>query len=100
MVGSNGDAHVHFTCASCALAASKTWPVVNPNSFCSTFSGAEAPKVLIPRIAPSIPVYRHHPNVDACSTATRALTVGGKTVRRYFFLFRSNKYHQSRTTTR
>src|SRR4029077_10442603 len=39
MVGSDGNAHGHFTCASCALAASKTWPVVNPNSFCSTFNG-------------------------------------------------------------
>jgi hypothetical protein len=46
----------HFAVASCALAASTTWSVVNPNCFCSTFSGADAPNVFIPKIAPSIPV--------------------------------------------
>src|SRR5258708_28541128 len=46
VVGSDGDMHYHFPCASCALAASTTAPVVNPNSFCSTFNVAAAPNVL------------------------------------------------------
>src|SRR5882724_825001 len=100
MVGSDGNAHAHFPWANCAFAASTTLPVLNPNSFCSTFNGAEAPNVFIPRIAPSRPVYLAHPIVEACSTATRAVTEGGNTIARYSLLCRSNSSQDGMLTTR
>ena len=52
---------------------------VKPNLACSTFSGADAPKVLIPMIVPVGPTQRSQPNVVPFSTATRAVTDGGST---------------------
>ena len=39
----------------CCIAASTIRSVVNPNSFCRTFNGAEAPNVVMPRMAPVLP---------------------------------------------
>ena len=44
------------------------------------FSGADAPNVFIPMMRPDLLTYRSHPKVDACSTATRAVTCGGSIV--------------------
>ena len=52
---------------------------VKPNLACSTFSGADAPNVLIPMIAPVGPTQRSQPNVEPFSTDTRAVTDGGST---------------------
>ena len=52
---------------------------VKPNLACSTFSGADAPNVLIPMIAPVRPTQRSQPNVEPFSTDTRAATDGGST---------------------
>src|SRR4029434_8940018 len=60
---------------SCFLAAVATWSGSNPNFLCNSFSGAEAPNVFMPTMKPEEPTYRSHPSVDACSTATRAVTV-------------------------
>jgi len=38
--------------ASCCLAASTMRSFVKPNSFCNTFSGADAPNVVMPMMAP------------------------------------------------
>jgi hypothetical protein len=38
---------------------------VNPNFFCSSFRGAEAPKAFMPMIPPVSPAYRAHPKVLA-----------------------------------
>src|SRR5262249_6709780 len=51
-----------------------------PNFRCSSLSGAEAPKVFMPMMRPDGPTYRSQPRVDACSTATRAVTSGGSTL--------------------
>src|SRR5205823_13685192 len=39
----------------CSLAAARTLSTVKPNFFCSSFSGAEAPKVRMPRMLPFRP---------------------------------------------
>src|SRR2546426_2198824 len=51
---------------------------VNPNFVWSAFSGAEAPNVFMPITSPSDPTYAAQPNVEACSTATRAVIDGGR----------------------
>src|SRR5262245_60709850 len=63
-----------FAAAICSLAAATTLSGVKPNFFCSSFSGAEAPKVCMPIVVPVGPTYRLQPNVAACSTETRAVT--------------------------
>src|SRR6516165_3323177 len=75
---------LHFLCAaSCAFAAATTDSTVNPNFFCNSLSGADAPNVFIPTTVPVGPTYCCQPNVDACSTATRAVTPAGITLSRY-----------------
>ena len=83
MIGANGDAHsVTSLRATCCLAAATTFSTVKPNFFCNSLSGAEAPKVFMPMLCPSMPTYRAQPNVEACSTDTRAVTAGGSTCSR------------------
>ena len=53
--------------------------VVKPNLACSTFIGADSPKVLIPIMAPVVPTQRSQPNGLPFSTATRAVTAAGRT---------------------
>ena len=62
-------------------------------------NGAEAPKVRIPRIVPRSPVYRSQPRVEACSTATRRVTLGGNTDARYASSCCSNNSHDGMLTT-
>src|SRR6516165_861591 len=64
------------------LAAVTMCSALNPNFFWSCFKGAEAPKLSIPMLCPSEPVYLLHPKSEACSTETRARTFGGKTYSR------------------
>ena len=45
----------HFVRPSCCLAAAATFSGSKPNFFCSSLSGADAPKVFIPRIRPPEP---------------------------------------------
>ena len=53
---------------------------VKPNLACSTFSGADAPKVLYPDDRPGWGrTQRSQPNVEPFSTDTRAVTDGGST---------------------
>src|SRR5215467_6576947 len=40
---------------SCCLAAETTWSGSKPNFFCSSLSGAEAPKVFMPMTRPELP---------------------------------------------
>src|SRR5262249_13723839 len=68
--------------ASVSRAAVTTRSGVNPNFVCSAFSGAEAPNVFMPITSPSSPTYARQPKVDACSTATRAVTAAGRTLSR------------------
>src|SRR5581483_6959403 len=83
--------------------ASAAWTIasrVKPKRVRRSLSGADAPKVCMPMRAPSVPVQRSHPKVDACSTETRARTAGGRTDSRYSRLCRSNSSHDGRLTTR
>src|SRR5262249_32266036 len=75
--------HSRATCAT-------RWGV-NPNLVKRSFNGADAPKVCIPTTAlfGPLPTYRYHPNVAACSIATRVVTAGGSTCSRYSFGCRS-----------
>src|SRR3974390_479059 len=66
--------------AICSLAASMILSVVNPNFFKRSVSGADEPNVCIPTIVPLLPVYRSHPITEPCSTATRAVMCGGRTL--------------------
>ena len=63
-----------------SFAAATTWSGSKPNFLWSSFSGADAPNVFMPIMRPDLPTYRSHPKVDACSTATRAVTFGGRTL--------------------
>src|SRR6266850_2915511 len=63
-----------------SFAAATTLSDSNPNFFSRSFSGADAPKLRIPTILPLLPAYRSHPNVDAISTDTRAVTLAGSTL--------------------
>ena len=60
-------------------AVATMFSTVNPNLACSTFSGADAPKVRIPMIAPVGPTQRSQPNVEPFSTDTLAVIDGGST---------------------
>src|SRR4029450_3915188 len=74
---------VHLPWAICSLAAVTMESGIKPNLRCHSFSGADAPNVFMPITRPRFPMYRSHPNVDACSTATRATRLGGKTLSWY-----------------
>src|SRR5262249_40972623 len=65
---------------SCFLAASTTLSRVKPNFFCTSLSGADAPKVFIPMRPTSLLTKRAQPKVEACSTETRAVTSRGSTL--------------------
>src|SRR5262249_6777771 len=69
--------------ASVSRAAATTRSGVTPTFVWSAFSGADAPNVRMPITSPSDPTYAAQPNVDACSTATRAVIAGGRTLSRY-----------------
>jgi hypothetical protein len=84
----------------CSLAADTTASTVNPNFFCSSFRGADAPKVLMPMRSPSRPTYRSQPNRDAFSTETRALMSEGRTDSRYASSCCSNNSQDGMLTTR
>src|SRR5579864_9494703 len=84
----------------CCLAAMTIWFGSNPNFFCSSFSGAEAPKVFMPITRPELPTYRSHPKIEPCSTATRAFTLGGRTLSRYAGDWCSKISHEGIDTTR
>ena len=56
VVRPDGDAHGYFAAAMESRAAWTTASVLNPNFFCSSLSGAEAPKLRIPTIRPCRPV--------------------------------------------
>src|SRR5881397_796103 len=64
---------------STSLAVSATRSGVNPNMVCTSFRGADEPKVCIPIVAPSVPTNRSQPRVDASSIETRAVISGGST---------------------
>src|SRR5207302_6386604 len=86
--------------ASVSRAAATIRSGVNPNFVWSAFSGAEAPNVLMPITSPSGPTYAAQPNVEACSTATRAMIAGGRTLSRYGSGCRSKSSHDGMLTTR
>jgi hypothetical protein len=52
---------------------------VKPNLAWSTFIGADSPKVLMPMTVPVWPTQRSHPKGLPFSTATLAVTDGGRT---------------------
>ena len=65
-----------------------------------SFSGADAPNDRIPMLCPVSPTYFAQPNVEACSTDTRAVTAGGSTLSRYSCGWSSNNSHDGMLTTR
>src|SRR5262249_24508198 len=71
-----------------------------PYFLCSSLSGAEAPNVFMPMTWPRGPTYRSHPSVEACSTATRAVTSAGRTLSRYSDGCSSKSSHDGIDTTR
>src|SRR5208282_167903 len=76
------DTHFHLVLPCCAiwlLAAATTCSALMPNFFNNCLRGAEAPKESIQMWWPSEPVYLLQPKSDACSTDTRAFTLGGRT---------------------
>src|ERR1700736_2996018 len=78
MIRSNNGPHIlYLALAISSLAAAITASGVNPNFFCNSLRGADAPKVCMPIRRPA---YRSQPTVDACSTDTRAFTLGGRTL--------------------
>src|SRR5258707_5956299 len=82
------------------VAATTTRSGSKPNFRWSSLSCAEAPNVFIPITWPDLPTYRSHPNVDACSIATRALTLGRSTLSRYSCVWSSKFSHECLETTR
>src|SRR5262249_46405021 len=86
--------------ASVSRAAATTRSGVKPNFVWSAFSGAEARNGRMPITATSGPTYAAEPNVDACSTATRAVIAGGRTLSRYTSGCRSKSSHDGMLTTR
>src|SRR6185437_4205076 len=86
----------YFFLARTPLAASSTCSTVNPYFLNKSLAGAEAPKVVIPRIAPSSPTYRSHPHTEPASTETLARTSGGRTLSRYAWVCFSNSSHDGR----
>src|SRR5439155_27264873 len=68
-----------FVPAIVARAASTTLSGLKPNFFNTSFNGAEDPNVCMPITLPCGPTYCDQPNIEACSTATRAFTSRGHT---------------------
>src|SRR6478736_5526356 len=97
IVGDNGYA---YFLPSISFTVATTRSGSNPNLFCSSLSGAEAPNVSMPMTRPASPTYRSHPKVEACSMARRAFTPGGKTLSRYSFDWCSKMSHEGIETTR
>src|SRR2546427_10676637 len=89
-----------YALPNCSFAAATTRSGSKPNFLWSSLRGAEAPKVFIPITWPEVPTYRSHPNVDACSTATRAFTLGGSTLSRYSRVWWSKMSQDGIDTTR
>src|ERR1700716_450121 len=98
MVGTNGNFHGFF--GNSSRAADKTASGVNPNFFCNSLSGAEAPNVPMPMLFPAWPTYCVQPKVDACSTEILAETLAGSTLSRYSGDCFSNISHEGMLTTR
>src|SRR6266567_8571494 len=73
---------IHSYGASCALAALTIFSGVKPNLTSRFLSGADVPKVCIPMTVHYMPTYWAQPIVEACSTATRTVTSGGRTCSR------------------
>src|SRR5262252_3366731 len=76
------DTHFHFALPCRAiwlLAAATTCSAVMSNFFSNCLSGADAPNVSMQMLCPSEPVYLLQPKSEACSTDTRAFTLGGRT---------------------
>src|SRR5438874_6488020 len=82
MVGADADLHALLATllASISLATLMIASGVKPNFFCSSLSGAEAPKVFIPMRAAGLRTYCAHPYVEACSTEMRFCTAAGRTL--------------------
>src|SRR5712672_1876994 len=98
MVRTDGDLHGFFDNSS--RAAVSTVSGVNPNLFCNSLSGADAPNVRIPILFPAWPTYCDQPNVEACSTEILAVTLAGSTLSRYSGDCFSNISHEGMLTTR
>ena len=64
IVGDNGYA---YFLPSISFTVATTRSGSNPNFFCSSLSGADAPNVFMPMTRPASPTYRSHPKVEACS---------------------------------
>src|SRR5262249_44957533 len=73
---------------------------VNPSSRLTLPPGADAPKRSTPTPAPPRPTQRSQPNVAPASTASRRVTVRGKTVSRYSADSDSNSSQDGMLTTR
>src|SRR6478672_9264143 len=98
MIRTDGDLHGFLDNSS--RAAVTTASGVNPNLFCNSLSGAEAPNVRMPRLFPAWPTYCDQPNVEACSTDIRADTFCGSTLSRYSVVWFSKISHEGILTTR
>src|ERR1700732_2201986 len=98
MIRTDGDLHGFFGNSSRAPATTASG--VNPNRFCNSLSGAEAPNVRMPRLFPAWPTYCDQPKVDACSTEMRAETLCGSTLSRYSSDCFSNISQEGMLTTR
>src|SRR5690242_11075234 len=90
----------YFVSAIAACAASTTLSGLKPNFFNTSFNGADDPNVCMPITLPWGPTYCDQPNVDACSTATRAFTSSGKTCCLYSSLCCSKMAQEGMLTTR
>src|SRR5580700_652449 len=65
------------------FATATTWSGSKPKCFCNSLRGAEAPNVFMQTSCPPRPTYRSQPKLEACSSATRAVTCGGNTLSWY-----------------
>src|SRR5437879_7464093 len=90
----------YFVSAIVARAASTTLSGLKPNFFNTSFNGAEDPNVCIPITLPCGPTYCDQPNVDACSTATRAFISCGNVCCLYSSLCLSKMAQEGMLTTR
>src|SRR5450755_201042 len=106
VVGTDDDFHLapylppDLALAITSLAAATIASGSKPNFFCSSLSGAEAPKVRMPIMRPPGPTYLSQPIVPACSTETRAVIDGGNTLSRYSCGWCSKISHEGMLTRR
>src|SRR5712671_2388058 len=98
MVRTDGDFH-DFS-GNSSRAAVSTVSGVNPNLFCNSLSGADAPNVRIPILFPAWPTYCDQPKVEACSTEILVVTLAGSTLSRYSGVWFSKISHEGILTTR